>query len=353
MSISYAFGQENCTNGVDDDGDGYIDCYDGDCAGGASCSEFYFGNSVLCAEEPTENPTFAIRTEWVSADETANSHALPAIGDIDQDGTPEVVVTNRQAKTVSVLDGVTGQTEFQISLSFEPENAIVLANLENDDCAEMIIVENVGNDIIVYDCNQVEKWRGTSSRNNIGLPAVADFDGDGNVELYYKNEIRNALTGTILVTGSGNWDRDFVHSPIAVDVFGDSDLELITGDDIWSVDLAAGTLTRVADMDTDLAASGFSGSYHPKYYSSWDDQWSAISVADFNLDGNIDVLTSGALGSGYWGTTSVFFWDIANGEVKVYQDAGNNFIRGTGRINIGDTDGDGSLNATYVSDQVL
>ena len=353
LSISYAFGQENCTNGVDDDGDGYIDCYDGDCAGGASCSEFYFGNSVLCAEEPTENPTFAIRTEWVSADETANSHALPAIGDIDQDGTPEVVVTNRQAKTVSVLDGVTGQTEFQISLSFEPENAIVLANLENDDCAEMIIVENVGNDIIVYDCNQVEKWRGTSSRNNIGLPAVADFDGDGNVELYYKNEIRNALTGTILVTGSGNWDRDFVHSPIAVDVFGDSDLELITGDDIWSVDLAAGTLTRVADMDTDLAASGFSGSYHPKYYSSWDDQWSAISVADFNLDGNIDVLTSGALGSGYWSTTSVFFWDIANGEVKVYQDGGNNFIRGTGRINIGDTDGDGSLNATYVSDQVL
>ncbi|MFH6981807.1 LamG-like jellyroll fold domain-containing protein, partial [Marinoscillum luteum] len=353
MSISYAFGQENCTNGVDDDGDGYIDCYDGDCAGGASCSEFYFGNSVLCAEEPTENPTFAIRTEWVSADETANSHALPAIGDIDQDGTPEVVVTNRQARTVSVLDGVTGQTEFQIGLYFEPENSIVLANLENDDCAEMIIVENVGNDIIVYDCNQVEKWRGTSSRNNIGLPAVADFDGDGNVELYYKNEIRNALTGAILVTGSGNWDKDFVHSPIAVDVFGDSDLELITGDDIWSVDLAAGTLTRVADMDTDLAASGYSGSYHPKYYSSWDDQWSAISVADFNLDGNIDVLTSGALGSGYWSTTSVFFWDIANGEVKVYQDAGNNFVRGTGRINIGDTDGDGFLNATYVSDQVL
>jgi hypothetical protein len=356
LIISPAFSQTEteCSDGIDNDNDGFVDCYDRDCAGGPSCTDFYFGNSVVCQDEPTVDPLFKLKVAWTSADETANSHASPTVGDIDQDGTPEVVVSNRQARTVTILDGVTGTTEFQINTAFEPENGLVLANLEGDDCAEIIVVENKGNDIAVYDCQGNLIWTAQSTGANIGLPSVADFNHDGIAELYYKNEIRDALTGTMLVSGSGNWDKDWVHGPIAVDIDETNPgLELITGNEIYGVDLVAGTLTLLHDMDVDLASSGYAGTYHPKYYASWDDQWTAISVADVNLDGHMDVVTSGALGSDYTGTTSTFYWDVTNNFVAVYQDAGNNFNKGTGRVNIADVDGDGNLNMNYVQNQKL
>ncbi|MDH5610228.1 MAG: hypothetical protein OEY56_12190, partial [Cyclobacteriaceae bacterium] len=102
-----SFSQESsCTNGVDDDGDGFIDCYDSDCAGEGSCSTFFIGNAIVCKDEPTGS--FSMQLQWGSPDKSANSHATPAIGDIDSDGTPEVVVTNRQERTLAILDGVTG-----------------------------------------------------------------------------------------------------------------------------------------------------------------------------------------------------------------------------------------------------
>ncbi|MFY0608264.1 MAG: LamG domain-containing protein, partial [Cyclobacteriaceae bacterium] len=357
--------ETDCSNGIDDGGDGFTDCYDSECAGGASCTDFYFGNSVVCADEPDPDPQFNMKTEWASQDETANSHALPAVGDINQDGTPEVVVTNRQAKTVAVLDGVTGATEFVITLDFEPENALVLASLEGDGCAEIIVVENRGSHISVYDCQENLRWSTITAGGNvtnlaaasggadIGLPAVADFNGDGSVELYYKNEIRNALTGDIVVSGSGDWEFDFVHSPAAVDIDGDGDLELITGNMIWNVDIAGGSLSKYADMNDVIAADAtLSGSYYPKAIASGA-QWTSISVADIDSDNHLDIITSGALGSDNTGTATIFYWNVDKAFVKIYQDAANDYEKGTGRINIGDVNDDGELNLTYVSNELL
>ncbi|MEL7006892.1 MAG: hypothetical protein AAFN93_29855, partial [Bacteroidota bacterium] len=102
--------QENiCDDGIDNDNDGFVDCFDSDCSGSASCTDFFFGNSVVCEDEPTDNPNFGLRVQWASLERSANSHATPAIGDIDQDGTPEVVVSNKQDRIVTVLDGVVGK----------------------------------------------------------------------------------------------------------------------------------------------------------------------------------------------------------------------------------------------------
>ncbi|MEO1256398.1 MAG: hypothetical protein AAFY41_16135 [Bacteroidota bacterium] len=42
---------EICNNGTDDDGDGLIDCFDGDCSTAADCDGFFFGNPVICSDE--------------------------------------------------------------------------------------------------------------------------------------------------------------------------------------------------------------------------------------------------------------------------------------------------------------
>lgn len=42
---------ENCTNGVDDDGDGFVDCEDGSCASDSSCKTTACGDGVRSAQE--------------------------------------------------------------------------------------------------------------------------------------------------------------------------------------------------------------------------------------------------------------------------------------------------------------
>ncbi|MDW3191629.1 MAG: hypothetical protein R8G66_04670, partial [Cytophagales bacterium] len=351
---------EDCADGSDNDLDGFVDCFDSDCSGSASCTDFFFGNSVVCADEPTDNPNFSIRVQWGSDDQTANSHATPAVGDIDQDGTPEVLATNKQQNKYTVLDGVTGATEYVVNLSFQPENTLVIGDVTGDECAEVFVNEDKGDgDIAAFDCEGNQIWTAKVG-DKVGLMGIADFNGDGTAELYYADEIRDAATGAVIIGESGNMEVDFVHGSLAVDILDDaacadcSGLELITGNEIYSINIGTGTKTLVRDMNDDLAALGETGTYHPKYYPNWGgENWSAVSVADFNLDGTMDVLMPGAFGSDYGDPTTIFFWDVANEDVKMYADPTNDHPRGTGRINIADVDGDGFLNANYVSDQKL
>jgi hypothetical protein len=81
---------ENCTNGVDDDGDGLIDCYDPDCTCSGQCAGFYY---TICNPDcyyvaPCDSIRLGI--QWIGEAETGTYSPLVA-GDMDGDGTPEVV----------------------------------------------------------------------------------------------------------------------------------------------------------------------------------------------------------------------------------------------------------------------
>ncbi len=369
FSTTIASAQEDCSNGTDDDGDGLIDCFDNDCSDNVACEDFFFGNPVLCADD-IDVSTFAIRQQWGSEDESATSHVTPAIGDLDGNGIPEVVsVNNYGSLDLFVLNGATGATIASADIGFTPENAPIIAKIDGDEIGDIIVSQNKGDDLALYNVDIVtgiltERWRERASVNqSIGLPGVADFDEDGDVEIYYRNEVMDALTGTVIIAGDGNWEEDYTHGSIAVDVLPDAacadcaGLELVSGNEIWAINEAAGTRTLIEDMDDDIHDDIDPNlNYYPKYYPNWDDQWSTVSAADYNLDGNIDLIMTGALGTAseeYNGETTIFFWDVANQNVITYHDPTNNFVRGPGRVNIGDVDGDGQLNANFVMDQKL
>src|SRR5690606_17783586 len=146
-----------------------------------------------------------------------------------------------------------------------------------------------------------------------GRPMVlglADFKGTGKTQLYYKNEIRDAKTGVRLINGIGNWELEVNFAPVAVDILDDSEcadcagLELVSGGIIYSVNLGNGTkdngkLTAVRTIP--------GNNYFVRANSG--ENWSATSVADYNLDGYLDVLVTGAKGNLY-GPTTLFFWDV-------------------------------------------
>ena len=359
LTISQVLSQEICTNGIDDDGDGFIDCYDGECSGGPSCADFFYGNPIVCKDEPTENPTFAMKLQWGSEDRSADSHATPAVGDLDNDGLPEVVVINRLDERLFILNGEDGSTAFTYDLGYQPENGIVLANLDGGDCANIYISRDNSTTITALDCEANFLWESNAS-DRVGIMGIADFNGDGNSELYYKTEIMDAATGNILVTGTNdNWVQKYAHSAIAVDILDDSEcadcsgLELITGNQIWAINIGAGTRTLARDLNDLFAAEIPTNNkrYYTKYFNTTQNR-TCISVADYNQDGHVDVLMPGAYGSSNSSQTTIFFWDVFNSSYLVY-DGGVNHNKGTGRLNVSDIDGDGLMNTTYVSDQIL
>ncbi|MEQ9300052.1 MAG: LamG domain-containing protein, partial [Cyclobacteriaceae bacterium] len=358
FSSTLVLAQENCLNGVDDDDDGLIDCFDGDCALSTDCQDFFFGNPVVCGEDP-QVQEFKIRTQWVSEDLTTNNGTLPTVGDIDFDGIPEIITTNHLVRSITVLNGATGETENQIVVNYDIARENAIGNIDDDDCGDIFVSQHNGRRIERYDCDLNLIYSVNASRNdNVGNMGLADFNEDGVAELYYRDEIMNAETGAIIVTGSNNdWDQNSVYGPVAVDMLADSEcadcdgLELVVGNRIYAINIGAGTRTLAKDMNDFLPANM---KYFPKYFDGWGgNNWSGVAVADFNEDGHMDALMSGAQGNDNEDRTTVFFWDVFNNTVLTYFDNSNNHSRGTGRINIADVDGDGGLNASYVSNQSL
>ncbi len=368
-----------CDNGIDDDQDGFVDCFDSDCnLDPGQCSDFFFGNKLAC-NSVTENPTFSLRLQWASANQTALNAATPAIGDLDHDGIPEVVVTNRESQELYVLDGQSGITEQSVNVGFDVNRTVTIGQVDDVDteCAWIFVQSYIGREIKAYDCNLNEMWSVLGSNEwSPGLLGLADFNEDGVAELYYNNEIRDAKSGSLIASGGGAWITDSSEGSGAADILPDeacpncSGLELVDGSKVWSVDItgtSSGSVNVERDMDSvlfvDLKAlltlrlpASERKFKHKRRRLNSPHQSTYVSLADYNQDGHVDVITSGALGDSHTDVPiTIFFWDVINKGVDFYQDLSANtvFQNGAGRINIGDTDGDGKLNATYVSDQIL
>lgn len=368
LNATQLFAQEICNNGRDDDNDGFIDCYDTDCAVSTFCKDFYLGDEALCEATPPAFPQFTMSLDFASPNETTNHLSRMAVGDLNRDGKPEIITMNKYTDQIFILNGADGSVQQQATVDFDPGWEIAIANIDNDNCGEIFFFgtdnpaggNGNGNYLYAYDCSLNFLWRTKEKLKgdpiNYGL---ADFDGDGKVELYVKDEIFDAHTGVRIVKSTASsWTR-INGGPVAVDIEGDDKLELVLGCAIYSVDLGArtldaGSLTLLKNL--------------PQYFIRH--EFNATSVADYNLDGFLDVLASGSTNSNGSNTT-VFFWDVQNNTFLTYSDPipGNITIyacpdqngqfykdgwkNGTGRINIGDLDGDGKLNASYVSGKYL
>lgn len=346
---------EICNNGIDDDFDGFIDCYDNNCSSNPANNCDFIIPPSNCSTVPPQFPQFTMTLDFASPNETTNHLSRMAIGDLDRDGMPEIVSMNRYTRRLFILNGNDGSIKRAINVTWEPYWEIAIANVDNDNCAEIFFIgfqnlpgnANDGVYIFSYDCNLNLNWvtaeRLRGDPINYGL---ADFDGDGKIELYAKDEIYDAHTGVRLVKSTtANYSRTN-GGPVAADLLGDTKLELVLGLSIYQVNLGARSLD--AGSLTLLRS-------RPEYFVR--NEYNATSIADFNQDGFLDVVASGSTIANNT-NTSIFFWDVQNDQILTYRDltsdyGPNGWSNGTGRVNISDLDGDGQLNASYVSGKYL
>lgn len=301
--------QEICDNGFDDDGDGLIDCYDPDCCNSGPC----INNSFDCLPTVTENCAIiypvTVKNLWKNSVDI-DTRRTPVAGDIDGDSIVEVVVAGSGNQGIVIANGQTGATE-QI-LSFKGHayfDAPAIGDINHDGISEIFAVDN--NSTLIrweYSGGQfVESVTLTGSwaaNPTIGYgagtaynwsPALADFNHDGVVEVYFGNQIWNAETGELIASSPNGVSDPFGRSSdganvngseaytSAADVLPDNfctncdGLELVAGPVVYSIDWATKTLN--IEVDARGPNNVIDGT---------------TSIADWNGDGLLDVAVNSA-----------------------------------------------------------
>ena len=346
--------QEICNNGIDDDADGYVDCYDPDCSGDVLCNNAYIGLPTPACQF-TPNPTvFTMAPKWTTNGTAApmDNRQTPTIGDIDNDGIPEVIGRRvNVANGLFVFDGATGALELTIP---SPATDVfldspTLGDVDNDGFGEIIIISdgvNSNRRMYCYEHTGALKWMsnvavGYNVNDDRWAPSLIDFDGDGNPEVYAGNQIYNGQTGVLIASAGSAGSRGASPAsineayPVAADVLPTSlcancaGAELICGNTVYAVNIATGTITA------QVIAPGVSDG--------------PTSLADVDQDGDIDAVVTGMINNGTQNEGQVFVWDL-----QTTAQLAPSFILNTatastvnttsgGRTNIADFNNDGTL----------
>ena len=331
--------QEVCNNGIDDDGDGLIDCYDPDCGTDPTCDYFFFGrpDNTSC-QYPTPG-TYILDSAWTSPNLVLPA-ATPVAGDIDNDGVVEIVIcrglTPGPNDSIMIINGNTGAIEGRFNVGFftggSKGDVIGLADLNNSGTKE-IVIHALDRRLYAFNANGTPFWGGPTvvTNSSVGSPMFADFDQDGNTELYVGNQIFNGQTGALIADGGAGNSKGAGQTalmPSAVDALPTAfcadcqGLELVAGDVVYSVNIGLGTMTNRV-----TAASGLGDGL--------------TSIADFDLDGDMDaiVVSTGALASSL---ANIWVWDIqTSAQIGITATITGNTADNAGHATVGDFDNDG------------
>jgi outer membrane protein assembly factor BamB len=213
-----------------------------------------------------ENGTILWRTGMPA--EYCFSHALtqPAIDDIDDDGTVEVVVSTTE-NAVIVYDASSGTEEWRAPLETYGYGQPTIANITADSGPE-VVTSDIRGGVVVTRGNGSIVWRfGTNTTvwNRVSVwdaPVVDDIDGDTRSEV-----LVGSTDGPILLSADGGveWLRNGsatyvatarVDDDPAIEVFtaGSSAIRAYdgaSGSEEWTRSLTNGRIHAAADADTD------------------------------------------------------------------------------------------------------
>ena len=301
LSVLIMNAQEICNNGIDDDGDGLVDCFDQECDGSADCNGFFFPVDPAdtgCTHTPALN---GMSIQWNNPNYSWMEQFPFVAGDIDNDGMPEVIINNAGGPVV--LNGTDGT--FESTLSFFGSNKMAFADVDDDGYAEIFATLNGGSvECRTYD--DVHVWTANNLTDSIpddGFINIADFNMDGNPEVYMGRTILDAQTGAKIYVAHEPILQYFNYS-IAADVLEynaatcpDCDgLELVYRNEVYSVDIPGKSIT--------LRATAPGGRPIGK-----------AGVVDFDQDGKLDIVVAAPWVSTNPGPNSLYVWEPRTGTI--------------------------------------
>jgi hypothetical protein len=250
---------------------------------------------------------------WTSSAVASASYPLPAVADLDGDGSPEALVDD------VVLNGVTGALEAELPSSpTEPYRMATAGDLDLDGTQEILFGDTV------YDASGTPLWSAHVDGPYGLWSAPIDVDGDPEGEVLVFGDgtlaVFEANGDELLRTHDSSWDRP--GPPCVADFDGDGAVEIgFASYDVFSMVEMDGTVVWERTINDSSGLAGCSG-------------------YDFDADGAYEVV--------YADQQRLFILDGATGTVRFRQ--GNHAsVTAFEYPVIADVDADGSAEVLFVS----
>lgn len=285
---------------------------------------------------PSIGNDWGIQVGWSSTSIVCDFN-IPLVGDLDDDGNPEIVCFSndgqtsydpRKANKVLIFDGVTKQLKTTLSLPtyVTAYDAAAYGLIKTSSRKGLIVIACYDFKLRAYDITSANPntpyWvsnedYGADNGDWAVNVSFADFNNDGHLEVFVRNKIYNAETGVLLATTTGNNTSSsychFTHvthwkmsTSIAANLYNDSRPELILGNEIYDVNITnpngtSGNSITLVSQITPPSGVPIDGN---------------AQVADFNSDGYLDVFISVRDTDGHYGNVYCYVWDVHNNTVS-------------------------------------
>ena len=308
---------------------------------------------VNCSAQ-LDNNEWTIKASY-SSDIIMSPLVIPLVGDINDDGINEILCFAADdgynfygVTKVNILNGNTKQIIKSIDIDGVvcTQSAGVYGMIKLPNRHTILVVVTKDKHMLGYDLSSNSNtyiWKRESPYYNPNV-SFADFNNDGYPEVYLGNYIYDVETGNLLAHGGDNsgksnahGNRDsyygseqYLHAPFAADIDNDGFLELVAGNEVYKVKITN--------------RSGESGNSISLYRSitppSGVPADGHTQVADFNLDGYLDVLVSNKIGNS--ANVYIYVWDIYNNRTSAVVTIPN-YDSGKSMPLIADINADGEL----------
>ncbi|HLT38104.1 MAG TPA: VCBS repeat-containing protein, partial [Enhygromyxa sp.] len=225
-----------------------------------------------------------VQWAWYGEELHINSLTTPLVANLTDDNddgaidlcdTPDIVIMTHEGLTNNperlwVLDGATGEVHWDLDIDLLFSQVPAIGDLDDDGLPE-IVAGTASSQLVLIEHDGAIGWQKPVAWLSQYRPAfgLADFDNDGDVEIYLGNGLLDHDGNVIFQIASE--PLNFYHASAAADLDGDGDLELIVGRSAFHHD----------------------GSV---YYQHLDIDASHAQIADLDDDGLPEILLSGASG---------------------------------------------------------
>jgi len=292
-----------------------------------------------------------------STDMTYSPYQNPVVGDIDDDGIIEILVslnpneiTNRPSNQIAIFKGTNTSTPFKIitteqpySWSFYTKYAIVRTKISGMDKVLIVVYEN-DRYMRAYDHDGNLVWCSSEQCHASAIfyltPSFADMDRDGIPEILIGNRVFDSTNGQLKCKTPIEFanSANVMSLPVAEDIFQDGISRFIQGNAIYKPNAALTALTlekkivpSVHPLDPDIPAT-------PPAIPDG----GRVSLVDMDLDGQLDMIIAISIGT----YSFIYIADPVTGTVKA-----SKLITDANRCSypfIGDIDGDGYPEIVFI-----
>ena len=166
-------------------------------------------------------------------------YQMPSLGDIDNDSKKEIIIATQDMKVYALNENGSNVPGWPYTLTNYPGGGVAIGDIDNNGDLEVVVTVRSGGDIIAIKSNGTDLWH-TWINNNLFFnpsPVLADITGDNKLEAICPSS--NGRLYAISYDGSNapGWPVFYStktyteSSPIVGDVNGDGSVDVLLGDE--------------------------------------------------------------------------------------------------------------------------